>query len=268
MMPSPAGCCPATLTSPVPETLYAIPASSPLFENTQRSAAAVPEAGRTITTAFPPSAQELLLTENNPSAATSRSTFVPAADVPAVLGSTATMSFPAAEGAALESAMTSSLGDGCTTTTTTWLDIVPSGFRTCTERFPATATSAAPSVAMQSELNEHVVVREVPPATMADPGPGLLAAKPLPFTRSVNPPAAPAKTLAGSRVAIIGPVVIATCENPLCAVSSALTATTRNESGDGADAGAEYIPLASIVPHGNPRPEHAEIGRASCRERV
>src|SRR6266849_1682827 len=148
MMPSPAGCCPATLTSPAPETLYVIPASSPLFENTQMSAIAVPEAGRTSATGVPPSAQELLMTEDIPGAATVKPTFGPAADVPAVLGSTATMSFPVAEGAALESAMASSLEVCGATTSAAGFDAVPSGFLIWMERVTAMATSAALSVAV------------------------------------------------------------------------------------------------------------------------
>src|SRR5712691_1845755 len=215
MMPSPAGCCPATLTSPAPETLYVIPASSPLFENTQMSASAVPEAGRTSVTGAPPSAQELLTTENIPRAATFKSTLGPSAEVPAVLGSTATMSFPVAEGAALESAMASSPEVCGATTSAAGFDAVPSGFLTWMERFPAMATSAALSVVVQSDLVAQVVVRAAPPATIAEPGPGLLAAKPPPCTRSVNPSDAPAKMLAGRSVAMAGPVDIVTCENPL-----------------------------------------------------
>src|SRR2546426_9808753 len=214
-MPSPAGCCPATLTSPAPETLYVSPASSPLFENTQMSASAVPEAGRTSVTGAPTSAQELLTTETIPSAATFKSTFGPSADVPAVLGSTTTMSFPVAEGAALESAMASSPEVCGTTTSAAWFDATPSGFLIWMERFPAMATSAALSVVVQSELVAHVVVRADPPVTITEPGPGLLAAKPPPCTRSVNPSDAPAKMLAGRRVTMAGPGDIGTCENPL-----------------------------------------------------
>src|SRR3989442_5197994 len=152
MMPSPAGCCPATLTSPAPETVYVIPASSPLFENTQMSASAVPEAGRTSVTGAPPSAQELLLTENIPSAATFKSTFGPSAEVPAVLGSTATMSFPVAEGAAVESAIASSPEVCGSTTNAAGFDAGPSAFLTWIATFNSVAKYASLSVVLQSEL--------------------------------------------------------------------------------------------------------------------
>src|SRR5712664_19758 len=158
--------------------------SRPPAENRQTSVAAVPLAGRCNSTGFPASEQELLVTENAPSAATFRSTSAPGTDTPAVVGSTTTMSFPATSGAPLVSEITSSEGFGGTTISETLLEVLLSGLRTCTATLPATATSAGATGAIHSVTEVHVVARAVPPISNTEPGPGLAPTKLLPSTRN------------------------------------------------------------------------------------
>jgi len=73
----------------------------------QRSNVALPLAGRCSGIGLPASEQELFATKNKPSAATFRSTSWPCALTLAVVGSTKTMSLPAAAGAVLLSAIAS-----------------------------------------------------------------------------------------------------------------------------------------------------------------
>src|SRR2546430_15419026 len=207
--------------------------SSPLAEKTHMSAVALPLVGRCSTTALPAKTQELLTVENAPNAATFRSTSAPGTDTPAVVGSTTTMFFSIAAGAVPVSEMDSSEVFGAATTSDTTLDVAPFGFRSCTDTLPATATSAAVTGAVHSVNELHVVVRAVPPISSTAPGPGLVGAKLLPFTRRVNPFAPPAYTLAGCSARMVAPVAMAILAAPVCSESSALTATTCNVSGEG-----------------------------------
>src|SRR5579883_1822066 len=166
--------------------------SSPLCEKTQMSAAEVPLAGRKRTTGFPVREQVFVAVANAPIAPTFKSTLLPGEETPAVVGSTTTMSLPVAFGAPLVRTICSSELFGAATTSATAFERVPSGFCTCTGTLPALATSAALTGAVHSRLEEHVVTREVPPISNAEPGPGLEATNPLPSTRSVKPFAPPA----------------------------------------------------------------------------
>src|ERR1700687_64700 len=166
--------------------------SRPLAEKRQMSAAASPVAGRGRGTGFPASEQELLAVEKTPRAATLRSTSALGRETPAVVGSTTTMSFVLAEGAAVVSEMTSSEVLGAATTRERLLEVVASGLRTWTERLPNAETSAAVTGAVHSVTDVHVVVRAVPGINKTEPGPGEEAAKLPPSTRSVKPLAAPA----------------------------------------------------------------------------
>src|SRR4029077_17927748 len=116
MIPSPAGCLEITATSPGPETLYVMLVSSPLCENRQISAVALPLNGGCSTTGLPPSVQLLFTVENVPRAATFKATSAPGTETPAVVGSTTTMSLPVATGHELVSVITSSEVAGATTT--------------------------------------------------------------------------------------------------------------------------------------------------------
>src|SRR5215467_6773024 len=131
--------------------------SSPLCENRQISAVAVPVAGRGNGTGFPPSVQELFAVENSPSAATFKSKLLPGWEIPAVVGSTTTMSLPVAAGEELFRVITSSEGFGVATTRDTMFEAVPGGFWICTETFPAIATSAVVTGAVHWIVVEHVV---------------------------------------------------------------------------------------------------------------
>src|SRR6266852_2383292 len=137
-------------------------ASRPLAEKRHMSAAASPAAGRGRGTGFPASEQELVAVEKTPSAATFRSTSAVGRETPAVVGSTTTMSFVEAEGAALASEMTSS------------------------------EALSAMTGAVHSVTELHVVMRAVPAINKTEPGPGVDAAKLPPSTRRVKPLAAPA----------------------------------------------------------------------------
>jgi len=122
--------------------------------------------------------------------------------------------------------ITSSEGFGVATTSDTMFEAEPGGFWTCTETFPAIATSAAVTGAVHWRVVEHVVVLAVPPMSIVEPGPGLDGTNPLPSTRSVKPCAAPAYTLEGCRVRIFTPVEMLTFAAPDCVGSSELMATT------------------------------------------
>src|SRR5258708_33416709 len=102
--------------------------SNPLCEKTQTSAVAVELAGRCKGIALPPNAHVLLLVTNKPSAATFKSRLLPGTETPAVVGSTTTMSLPAAAGAALLRAITSSEAFGAAIIRDTAFDFVPFGF--------------------------------------------------------------------------------------------------------------------------------------------
>src|SRR6266852_1381122 len=111
--------------------------SRPLAEKMQRSKVETPDAGRANRAGLPASVQELFTVEKIPRAATFRSTSAPGCETPAVAGSTTTMSFPLASGVAGVKAIASSAPPGAATTIATLFDGVPSGFRNCTDRFPA-----------------------------------------------------------------------------------------------------------------------------------
>src|SRR5262249_42533066 len=198
--------------------------SNPLCENRQMSTLAVPVAARASTTGAPVSAQELFAMENAPIAATFRSSGLLGPEIPAVVGSTTTMSLPAAVGVALVRAITSSLAFGAATTSETALELLPLGLRTCTATLPAADTSPAVTAALHSAALIHVVVRAVPPISNVDPGPGLEGTNPPPSTRNVNPLVPPAYTLAGCSDKMFAPVEIVTFAAPDCAESSWLIA--------------------------------------------
>src|SRR5260370_14728024 len=166
--------------------------SRPLAEKRQMSAAATPLAGRCNGTGFPASEQELVAVEKAPRAATLRSTSAFGRDTPAVVGSTTMMSWAVAEGAPLVREMIASAVLGAITIREALFEVVPSGLRTWTERFPGTETSAAVTGAVHSVTKLQVVVRAEPAMSNAEPGPGAEAAKLLPSTRRVKPLAAPA----------------------------------------------------------------------------
>src|SRR6266852_1403598 len=163
-------------------------ASRPLAEKRHMSAAASPAAGRGRGTGFPASEQELVAVEKTPSAATFRSTSAVGRETPAVVGSTTTMSFVEAEGAALASEMTSSEALRAATIRETLLEVVLSGLRIWTERLPGAETSAA----MTGAVHSVTELRVVPAINKTEPGPGVDAAKLPPSTRRVKPLAAPA----------------------------------------------------------------------------
>src|SRR5579859_359360 len=166
--------------------------SSPLAEKRHMSAAASPVEGRRRATGFPASVQELEAAEKTPSAATFKSTSALGRDMPAVVGSTTMMSWEPVEGAALVREITSSEALGATTIKETLLEVLPSGLRSCTDRFPGTATSATVTGAVHSVTELQLVVRAEPPISSTEPPLGAEMLKLLPSTRRVKPLAAPA----------------------------------------------------------------------------
>src|SRR5947209_8739131 len=192
MIPNPAGCLEITATSPGPDTVYVLLVSKLLCENTQMSAEAIPLTGRCSETGLPPSVQLFVAVTNVPSAATLISRLNPGSSSPAVVGSTTTMSFSVALGTALVKEIWSVPFPGAATTKATALETLPSALCICTEMLPACATSAGVTGPLQlfSELQD--VTRAVPAIHSVEPAPGLLAVKPLPSTRSVNPAVPPA----------------------------------------------------------------------------
>src|SRR5438445_7226275 len=96
--------------------------SRPPAENRQMPAAASPLEGRRKDTGFPASAQEFVIVEKEPRAATFKSTSAFGRETPAVVGSTTMMSLPIAPGAALVSEMSSSETLGAATIRETLLE--------------------------------------------------------------------------------------------------------------------------------------------------
>src|SRR5258708_18928713 len=102
--------------------------SSPFCAKMQMSTVDVPVVGRGNEIALPPRVHEFVLVTNRPSAAIFKSRSIPGTEIPAVVGSTTTMSFPLAAGALLLRAITSSEGFGAATISVTTFDLVLLGF--------------------------------------------------------------------------------------------------------------------------------------------
>src|SRR5258708_2363782 len=140
--------------------------ANPAWEKRQMSTVAAPLAGRKTTIGFPSSEHVLVPVEKVPSAAIFKSRSSPGTDTPAVVG--------------------------WTTTRETLFDREPSGFCSCTLTLPAIGTSEGKIGAVHSAALLQLVVRVAPPSSSADPGTGVVAAKPPPSMRRVNPSTPPA----------------------------------------------------------------------------
>lgn len=148
------------------------------------------------------------------------------------------MSLPPAEGLVGVSGIMSMFGGAATTTKFTVFDCVKSGFRSATGRFPAVARSVDVNAVVHIPLDEHEVVRAVPPTRIVELGPGLVGKKFPPCTCNVKLPAPPAKALAGSNPVITMALEIVTLEVPVREESSELVATMMIAFGDGVEIGA------------------------------
>lgn len=199
-------------------------------------------------TGFPASVQDPVAVENAPIAAIFKLTFPEAPAPPFVLSSTTTMSFPVLFGALGVRGIVPVPEPCASTTNISVLESVPSGFCNCTLRFPADCKSAAPIEVVHCALESQVVDRGLPLTRIVEPGPGIAAAKFIPVTSSVNPPAVPAYALVGASAKMAGPFVIVTVAVPDWPMSSELVATTVIKLGDGITAGAVYNPVESIDP--------------------
>jgi hypothetical protein len=210
-------------------------------------------------TGFPASVQDPVAVENAPIAAIFKLTFTDAPAPPFVLSSTTTMSFPVLVGALGVSGIVPVPEPCASTTKFSVLESALSGFCNRTLRFPTDCKSAAPSEAMHCVLESQVVDRELPLTRIVEPGPGIVAAKFIPVTSSVNPPAVPAYALVGASAIMAGPFVMVTVAVPDWPMSSELVATTVIKLGVGLIAGAVYNPVESIDPQFPGIPQAAPV---------
>src|SRR4029077_19647491 len=118
-------------------------------------------------------------------------TFPAAPDPPLVLSSNTTMSSPTLVGALGVRGIAPLPEPGASTTNVCELESDPSGFRSCTERFPANCRSGAASDVMHCVLDAQDVGRGVPATRIVEPGPGSEEEKLFPETSRVKPPAEP-----------------------------------------------------------------------------
>src|ERR1700722_12467560 len=119
-------------------------------------------------------------------------TFPAAPDPPFVLSSTTTMSLPALDGELGVNSITPVPVPAASTTNSWILESEPSGFCSCTERFPADCRSGAASDVMHCVLDTQDVARILPATRTLEPGPGSDGEKLAPETSRVKPPAEPA----------------------------------------------------------------------------
>jgi hypothetical protein len=199
---------------------------------------AVPDAGRVMTSDPAPRVQAFAAGEKMPIAATAMVTFGCGARDPAVEGSTTILSLPVAEGFGGVSGMIAIAGATATTTKFTVFDCVKSEFLIATDKFPGAARSVDVSAVEQTPLDEHEVVRAVPPTRIVELGPGLVGRKLPPCTCNVKLPVPPANALAGSNPVIVMALVIVTDALPVREESSELVATMLMAFGDGVEVGA------------------------------
>src|SRR5271155_2759699 len=101
----------------------------------------------------------------------------------------------------------------------------------------ADATSAGFSPVAQLVGAAHVVPRAVPLTNIVEAPTPLPATNPAPCTASGKPSTAPAKTLDGKMISMVGPLVIATVALAVLLASAALAAKTVTAFGEGADVG-------------------------------
>src|ERR1700675_1283138 len=102
----------------------------------------------------------------------------------------------------------------------------------------AEARSAGFNSVVQLVAAAHVVPRAVPLIKMAEAALPLPTTNPVPCTASGKLSTAPAKTLEGKIISMVGPLVIATVALAVSLLSAWLVAITRPAFGEGADVGA------------------------------
>ncbi len=184
----------------------------------------------------------------------------------AVVGSVTTNETPVVEVFVDESAMEVGEVAAGATTNGTGFDNAPFGFCTCTVIVPAAATSDGFSAVAQAFDEEQLVARAAPLNNMTDAEEPLPATKLRPSTSSGKPSTAPAVTLDGSTVSIVGPVFTATTAVSVTGGVASVVATTAIAFGDGAAPGAVNNPLELTVPHATP--VHPEPGTADATDHV
>ena len=101
----------------------------------------------------------------------------------------------------------------------------------------AEATSAGFNPVAQLVAAAHVVPRAVPLINIVEAPTPLPATNPAPCTASGKLSTAPAKTLDGEIISMLGPLVIATVALTVLLASAALVAITVTAFGEGADVG-------------------------------
>ena len=105
---------------------------------------------------------------------------------------------------------------------------------------------------MQVVVVAHVVARATPLRRITEPASPLPATKFKPWTDSGKPSTAPAITLEGKIVSMVGPDVIAIVAEADFVLSAWLVAMIDIAFGEGATVGAVNTPLPSTEPHAAP----------------
>jgi hypothetical protein len=117
---------------------------------------------------------------------------------------------------------------------------------------PAAATSDGFNAVVHADVLAQVVLRAAPLIRIVEAELPLPAAKCTPWIASGKLSIAPAITLDGRMTSIVGPLDTATVADADFVGSAELVATTEIALGDGAAAGAVYIPLVFTEPHADP----------------
>lgn len=218
----------------------------------------MPEVGRVTVIA------EAWIVHVEPSAETvpTYSTFIGDVVAPAVVGSTTVMLLSAEAAAALVSEIAlGCCGAGRMTNDTGFESVagVP-GFCNSIESAPAAATSEGSRVIVQRLTVRQLVVRGELLTRSCDVPLPVVATKLSPFTASSKLCCAPAITLDGKTVSMVGPDRTATVAVAVSDGFALLVAVMLMAFGEGAPLGAVKFPLSSIEPHD--APEHPWPGAA------
>lgn len=242
-----------------PPTVYANVGSSPL-PCTQTLNICVPDAGRVITIGAAPISQ-LFGEMSGPMKFT-----LIGVEAAAVVGSVTTSEIPEAEVCVPDSAMALGEAAAGATTNGAGFDNAPFGFCTCTISVPVAATSKGFSAVAHADDEAQLVARAAPLNRITEAEEPLPATKFRPSTSSGKPSTAPAVTLDGKTVSIVGPVFTATTAVSMPGGVDCVVATMAIAFGEGAVPGAVNSPVELIFPHAVPL--QPEPGTAEATDHV
>jgi hypothetical protein len=220
----------------------------------------VPDAGRVITIGAAPISQ-LLGEMSGPMKFT-----LIGVDAAAVVGSVTTSEMLGAGVCVVESTIDVGEAGPAATTNGAGFESAPFGFCTCTVSVPAAETSEGFSAVAHALDEEQLVARAAPLKRITDAEGPPPATKLRPSTSSGKPSTAPATTLDGKTVSIVGPVFTATTAVSVTGVDDCVVATTAIAFGDGAAPGAVNNPFELTVPHA--APPQPEPGTADATDHV